>query len=141
MMAGGIPDPGTSNQVDQDFTNMGPNDTPQHATPLGIGMQPGVGVWVGGNMIGGSTTSNYFVFKSSPKPGPFTFDICYMAPVTGMTATLWKVVNGSQQMPPVGTWTGTTGCVLDTMAAPMLEASTEYLFGLTAMGGAGSYSA
>jgi hypothetical protein len=141
MMAGGITDPGTSNGVDNNFGDVEPNDTPQQATPLGVGMAAGVYVWVNANSIGGSDSSDYFVFRTGAMPGPFSFDICYMAPTTGMTATLWKVVSGKEQTPPVGTWTGTTGCVLDTMAPPMLEASTEYLFGLTATGGAGMYSA
>jgi hypothetical protein len=145
MVAGGIPDPGTGDGVDNNFGDVEPNNTPQQATPLGVGMAAGVYVWVSANTIGGSDTADYFVFRTGAMPGPFSFDICYMAPTTGMTATLWKVVSGTQQMPPVGTWMGTTmgaqGCVLDTSAAPMLEASTEYLFGLTATGGAGMYSA
>jgi len=138
---GAIPDPGTSNQVDIDFTDKEPNDTPQTATPLGVSSTPGVAVWVSGNMIGSSDSSDYFVFKTGGMPGPFTFDVCFNAPVTAMNASLWKVVNGMQQMPPVGTWMSGATCVTDMTNAPMLDANTVYLFGLTGTGGSGGYGA
>jgi hypothetical protein len=141
MMAGNIPDPGTTDQVDSDFTDMEPNDTPQHATPLGTAMMGSLNVWVSSNTIGGSDQADYFVFKSGPTAGPFTFDICFNAPLTGMTATLWQVVGGKEQTPPVGTWTSTGMCVTNTPAGTPLVASTDYLFGLTATGASGSYSA
>ncbi len=141
MMAGGIPDPGTSDDVDNNFGDVEPNDTPQEATPLGVAMSGDIGVWVNGNAIGGTDTSDYFVFKSGPATGAFSFDICFNAPVTAMTASLWKVVGGTQQMPAVGTWTSSGTCVTDMTSPAMMEASTDYLFGLTATGGSGMYSA
>jgi len=142
MMAGGIPDPGTSDQVDQDFTNVEPNDTPQQATPLGVAMSGSVAVWVGGNTIGGSDNpADYFVFKSGPAPGAFSFDVCFGPPITDMTATLWKVVGGAQQTPPIGTWASSGTCVTNSGMGAPLEASTDYLFGLTANGGVGTYGA
>jgi len=142
MMTGSIPDPGTSDGVDNNFTDVEPNNTPDQATPLGVAAGAGVAVWVNGNTIGGSDSADYFVFNSGPKAGPFSFDICFNSPDnTSLTATLWKVVGGAEQKPPVGTWTGAMGCVTDMTAAPMLEASTDYLFGLTASGAGGMYSA
>ena len=141
MTTGGIPDPGTSDMVDNDFTAVAPDSTPDQATPLGVAAGADVNVWVNGNSIGGSDTENHFVFKSSATAGAFTFDICFMAPVTAMTATLWKVEDAAAVMPPVGTWTSSGTCVQGPMAGAPLEASTEYLFGLSATGGAGMYSA
>jgi hypothetical protein len=141
-MAGGIPDPGTSDQVDQDFTDVEPNDTPSQATPLGVAAAGDVNVWVNGNSIGGSSnTDDYFVFKSAATAGAFTFNICFTAPTTGMTATLWKVEDAAAQMPPVGTWTSSSTCVTGPPAGAPLVASTVYLFGLSATGGAGTYAA
>ena len=141
-MGGAIPDPGTSDMVDNDFTDVEPNNTPQQATPLGVAAMGDVNVWVNMNTIGGSSNSaDFFVFKSAATAGMFTFDICFNAPTTAMTATLWKVENATQQMPPVGTWTSSGTCVTDQGSVAALEASTEYLFGLTATGGVGSYAA
>jgi hypothetical protein len=94
------------------------------------------------NTIAGGA-SNYFVFGNGSAAQQFTFDICYQAPTTGMTATLWTVDAGQMVTPPVGTWQGASGCVttMTPNAPAMLTANTEYLFGLTAMGGAGSYAA
>jgi hypothetical protein len=137
-----VPDPGTVDQVDNDFTDMEPNNTPSQATPLGIAQGGGVFVWVNGNEIGGSgNPADYFVFQNGPTAGPLSFDICFDAPVTAMTATLWKVVGGDQQLPALGTWTSANGCVTDPTAMPMLDANTVYLFGLTATGGPGMYAA
>jgi hypothetical protein len=142
MMAGNVPDPGSGNQVDQDFTDKEPNDTPATATPLGVAMTGSVNVWVTSNTIGGSDSADYFVFKSGAMAGTFTFNICFSAPVTEMTATLWKVVNSTAQMPPVGTWMSSGTCVQSPpMGSIPLEASTNYLFGLTATGGSASYNA
>jgi hypothetical protein len=141
-MTGGIPDPGAGSQVDQDFTSKEPNNTPQQATPLGTSMLSGVNVWVNGNTVGGATNNaDYFVFKSGPQAGPFTFDVCFSAPLTGLTATLWKVVGGQEQMPPVGTWMSTSTCVTNQGMMVQLDASTDYLFGLTAAGDSGTYQA
>jgi hypothetical protein len=140
-MGGSIPDPGTGNQVDNDFTDKEPNDTPQQATPLGVASTGNINVWVGGNTIGGSNTADYFVFKSGSTAGQFTFDICFSAPTTAMTATLWKVSGGMQQMPPVGTWMSSSTCVTNMTMPASLEASTDYLLGLTATGGSSMYSA
>lgn len=138
---GAIPGPGTGNGVDSNFTSKEPNDTPQHATPLGVASTGSVHVRVTSNTIGGSDTSDYFVFKSGATAGQFTFNICFSAPTTSMTATLWKVVGGAEQMPPVGTWTSTGTCVTDMTTPAALEVSTEYLLGLTARGGSSTYSA
>jgi hypothetical protein len=142
MTTGGIPSPGTSDQVDNDFTDVEPNNTPEQATPLGVAAGSDVNVWVNGNSIGGSDNpEDYFVFESSATAGAFTFDVCFMAPVTAMTATLWKVADGAEVTPPVGTWTSSAGCVTGPMAGAPLEASTVYLFGLSATGGPGMYGA
>jgi hypothetical protein len=142
MMTGSIPDPGTSDGVDNNFTDVEPNNTPDQATPLGVAAGAGVAVWVNGNTIGGpSNPADYFVFKSNAAAGQFTFDVCFGAPITAMTATLSKVVDGEEQTPPVGMWTSSMGCVTDNSAPAELEASTVYLFGLTATGGVGMYGA
>jgi hypothetical protein len=127
--------------VDNDFTDVEPNDTPQEATPLGVAANGSVNVWVGGNTIGGSNLADYFVFESAAAAGAFTFDICFSAPTTGMTATLWTVAGGKEQLPPVGTWTSTGTCVTNMGTTTPLVASTEYLFGLTATGGSSMYNA
>jgi hypothetical protein len=142
MAAGGIPAAGSVDNVDNNFGDVAPNQTPQQATPLGPAMGPDVNVWVNGNNIGAAgDTADYFVFQSSATAGQFTFDICFAAPITTMTASLWKVVNGTQVEPAVGTWTASTTCVTTGMTPAPLAANTEYLFGLTAQGGAGMYSA
>jgi hypothetical protein len=142
MMAGGIPAPGTTDNVDQNFGDVEPNNTPQQATPLGIAAGADVYVWVNGNTIGGaSNPADYFVFQSAPVAGQFSFDICFESGLTGLTATLWKVVNATEQLPPVGTWTASNACVTDMTMPAALEASTEYLFGLTAPEGVGMYAA
>jgi hypothetical protein len=124
-MSGPVPAPGSVDNVDNNFGDVEPNNTPSEATPLGTAMGADVNVWVNGNNIGG--------------PGN-PVDICFAAPTTAMTATLWKVVNSVEQQPPVGSWTSSSTCVTDMTPAP-LEASSVYLFGLTATGGAGMYSA
>jgi hypothetical protein len=135
-----IPDPGTGDAVDQDWTNVEPNDTPAQATPLGVAMGD-IWTWVSSNNAGGSDTSDYFVFKSAPDGGTLHFDVCFGAPITSMTANLWKVSGGVQVQPAVATWNSTGGCVTDTGAELMLLPSTEYLVGLTIAGDAGTYSA
>jgi hypothetical protein len=137
---GGIPDPGVGNQVDIAFVDLEPNDTPEQATPLGVSQLADLYPWVTGNKIGGARdAADYFVFQSASTAGEFEFDMCFMTPITGMTASLWKVVCGVQQTPPIGTWTITTTCTTN-FAVP-LEASTVYLFGVFATGGAGTYTA
>jgi hypothetical protein len=142
MMAGLIPDPGTVDQVDNNFGSVEPNNTPEQATPLGTASSGSVNVWVDTNTVGGSDNpADYFVFKSGSAAGQFTLDICFTAPLTGLTATLWKVAGGEAEMPPVGTWTSSGTCVTDHTTPAALEASTDYLFGITATGGVGTYSA
>ncbi len=141
---GGIPDPGTGNQVDVAFASVPPNDTPDTATPLGTSTTGDVTVWITGNAIGGpGNASNYFVFRSGPSAGQFAFDGCFASPITAITAGLWKVVAAKQQQPPVATWTSVPegngmGCLSNEVA--MLEPDTVYLYGLTATGGAGQYA-
>jgi hypothetical protein len=142
--SGAIPAPGSVDMVDNNFGSVSPNNTPSEATPLGTAMGADVYVWVNGNNIGGpGNTANYFVFGTTPTAGQFSFDICFNAPTTEMTATLWKVANGAEVQPPVGTWnSGASGTCVTDMATPApLEASSVYLFGLTGTGGAGMYSA
>jgi hypothetical protein len=110
-MSGAIPDPGTGGGVNQDFGNVEPNDTPQTATPLGIASTADVHVWVTNNTIGGTDLADYFVFKTGPMPGQFTFDICWSM-VTNLNATLWQVSNGQMVTPPVHMWTGSMSCVM-----------------------------
>jgi hypothetical protein len=140
-MSGPVPAPGSVDNVDNNFGDVEPNNTPSEATPLGTAMGADVNVWVNGNNIGGpGNPADYFVFGTSAMAGQFTFDICFAAPTTAMTATLWMVVNSVEQQPPVGSWTSSSTCVTDMTPAP-LEASSVYLFALTATGGAGMYSA
>jgi hypothetical protein len=142
--AGGVPNPGPGNQVDTAFNNVSPNDTPGQATPLGTSTLADVAVWIGNNAIGGpGNASNYFVFRTSPAAGTFGFDGCFTSPITSLDASLWKVVEAQPIMPAVASWSATAsdggpGC-LSSDTAP-LEASTVYLYGLTATGGAGTYS-
>jgi hypothetical protein len=136
----GIPHPGTTGQVNIDFQSMEPNDTPEEATPLGVANDGDLIMWVGANPIGGSDNpANYFVFQSGPTPSQLEFNMCYGAPITGMTASLWQVVDCVQQTPPVATWTIGTTCTSN-FSAP-LEASSVYLFGVEATGEAGTYTA
>jgi len=137
----GIPGPGPGANVDNEFANVEPNNTPQQATPLGTSALNGINVWVTNNMTSTTDATDYFVFQSSPMGGPFTFNICFNAPVTSMTATLWKVVGGVAQTPPLMTWNSSATCVTNMGSAVTMTASTEYLFGLTSSGGAGTYSA
>ena len=142
MMAGAIPDPGPGNKVDQDFTDMEPNDTPETATPLGTTMTGSVNVWVTSNTLGGaSDAADYFVFKSGPAAGTMTLNICFSAPITAMTATLWKVVNAKAELPPIGTWTSVATCIQGPPMGAPLEADSTYLFELTAKGEVAAYSA
>lgn len=142
MMAGAIPDPGPGNQVDQDFTEMEPNDTPETATPLGTAMMGSVNVWVTSNQLGGAAdAADYFVFKSGPAAGTMTLNICFSAPITDMTATLWKVVNAKAELPPIGTWTSVATCIQGPPMGAPLEADSTYLFELTAKGGVATYNA
>ena len=144
MMTTGIPPAGTVDQVDNNFGDVEPNNTPQEATPLGVAMSGSIYVWVDTNAIGGpSNPADYFVFETPAQTGTFSFDICFGTgtPLTALSASLWKVVGGEQQLPAIGTWQSSGGCVTDMTAAAPLEASTEYLFGLEATGGVGSYSA
>jgi hypothetical protein len=145
-MAGGgggtIPDPGAGNAIDNNLDVVEPNNTPATATPLGTSTGMGdLHVWVNGNNIGGGDTSDFWVFKSASKAGQFSFSICWMAPITGMNATLWQVTNGQQVMPPIHTWTGSGNCVQSGAGDAPMMASTTYLFGVTATGGSGMYSA
>jgi hypothetical protein len=136
----GIPDPGTGSQVNVAFEDDEPNNTPDEATPLGVANQGNLVIWVGDNEIGGSDNpADYFVFESGPAPSQLEFNMCYGGPITGMTATLWKVVDAKEQTPPIATWTISTTCAAS-LSAP-LEASTEYLFGVLATGGPGTYTA
>jgi hypothetical protein len=144
-MAGGmIPDPGTSNMVDINFGSVEPNDIPSQATPLGVAKMGDIMVWVSGNNAGGSNTTDYFVFKTSPMTGQFSMGfsgICWSPAITNLNATLWKVAAGQQVLPPVHSWVGSGSCVKSMMGDAPLEASTEYLFAVQATGGAGMYSA
>jgi hypothetical protein len=137
-----VPDPGTGTQINVDWTDVEPNDTPGQATPLGVATGD-IYMWVGGNNAGGSNTADYFVFKSAsgPDAGQFSFDMCYSTPITGMNANLWKVSGGMQQQPAVATWMGNTSCVTDMGAPVSLLPNTVYLFGVTISGGSGTYSA
>jgi hypothetical protein len=135
-----VPDPGTGNGVDNNFGSVEPNDTPAHATPLGVSTAAGVAVWVSGNSTSATDGSDYFVFKSG-QAGPFSFNICFgTGGITAMTATLWKVSNGQQMMPPIHQWTSSASCLQTAAGDASLEASTVYLFGVQATG-AGMYSA
>jgi len=151
MMGGGnIPDPGNSDAIDQNIASVEPNDTPAQATPLGTAKAGDIRGWINGIQIGGGDNADYFVFRSGPMAGQFTFDICWSGNVTSMTAELWKVVNGQQVLPSIHQWTATSmmgvggnmGCVMTAASgdAP-LEANPVYLFGVTATGGAGMYFA
>jgi hypothetical protein len=140
-----IPDPGAGDAVDVAFQSVAPNDTPEDATPLGTSTMGDVTVWATNNTIGGpGNESNYFVFRSGPTSGTFLFRGCFGAPLTGMTATLWQVVDGTEQLPPVGTQSadvdndGAEACLNFDQA--VLAPNTVYLFGLTATGEAGLYS-
>ncbi len=139
--SGAIPAAGTSDQVDNNFGDVEPNNTPSQATPLGTAVAS-VYTWVSGNTIGGSDTADYFVFDSSAAGGMFTLGasgLCYTGSITSLTATLWKVAAGQEVLPPVGTWTSSTGSC--TSGTATLEASTEYLLEVTAAGGTGMYAA
>ena len=144
MGGGGIPDPGTSHDVDNNFGNVEPNDTPGKATPLGVASMANVQVWVSGNMIGGGDATDYFVFKTAAKAGEFSLGqggLCFMAPITGLSATLWKVSGGQQVLPAIHQWTSNATCLKSMPGDAPTEASTVYLLGVTAIGGAGMYSA
>jgi hypothetical protein len=143
MAAGSIPDPGTGHGVDSNFGNVEPNDSPSQATPLGVASSASVYLWVSGNAGGGTDTEDYFVFKTSASAGTFTLStggLCWGGSITGITATLWKVVSGQQMLPPVQTWASTASCT-PPGTAPALEANTEYLLGLAISGGSGTYFA
>lgn len=147
-MAGGmgavIPDPGGGTMVDNDFKNVEPNDSPGQATPLGTAKGPDVMVWVNNNSTGGADTTDYFVFKSGPMAGQFTLGmsgLCWKGGITGLTATLWKVANGQQVMPPIHSWVGVNNCVNSTKGDAPVDAGTVYLLGVTATGAAGMYQA
>jgi hypothetical protein len=135
----GIPHPGSNNVVNTAFNSVEPNDTPEEATPLGVAASGDLIIWVGANTIGGDNPANYFVFESGPTPSELEFNMCYSTPITGMTASLWQVVDCVQQTPPIATWTIGTTCSSN-FTAP-LEASTVYLFGVEATGEAGTYTA
>jgi hypothetical protein len=137
-----VPDPGAGNNVDNDFKSTEPNDTPAQATPLGTSAAGDIHVWVSNNALVSGSNSDYFVFKTSAMTGHFSFAICGSTGVTNMAATLWKVVNGQEQTPPVGTWSAAGTCVMSTGSDAPLEASTDYLFGVQVTATAtGSYSA
>jgi hypothetical protein len=142
MGGGSVPDPGSGNGVDNNFGPVEPNDSPSTATPLGIAATGDVHVWVNNNAIGGADGADYFVFKSGPAPGQFTFNICWTGTIASMSATLWKVVGGQPVMPPIHQWASAGMCVMSAaMGDAPLEASTIYLFGVQASGGTGTYSA
>ncbi len=133
-------DPGGGNQVDVAFNDQEPNDTPEQATPLGVSSMADVTVWVGENAVGGpENPADYFVFESSGSPGTFAFNMCFTPAITGLTASLWKVVDEKQQTPPIATWTLSSNC--DTSESAPMDANTVYLFGVLATGGAGFYTA
>lgn len=138
---GCVPDPGTSDAVDQNWGDTEPNDTPAQATPLGTALNGSIAAWVNGNTIGGSDSTDYFVFRSASTSGTLSFDFCFSAPITAMSGTLWTVVGGTPQLPPVGTWTSTGTCLTNMTATTPLQANTVYLMELTATGGAGTYGA
>jgi hypothetical protein len=126
------------------FDGVSPNDTPDRATPLGTSTTADITVWITNNAIGGAdNASNYFVFRSAPMSGTFIFRGCFAPPLTGMTASLWKVKDAKQELPPVATQASApdgpkSACL--TFDQTVLEPGTVYLFGLTATGGAGLYS-
>jgi hypothetical protein len=139
-----VPAPGTVDNVDNDFKSVEPNDTPAQATPLGIALGPDISTWVSGDTIGGTDSSDYFVFESGPMAGQFTLGqsgLCYTAGITQLSASLWKVSGGMQVLPPVKTWTSTTMCLTSAPGDAPIEASTTYLLGVTATGASGTYSA
>ncbi len=140
---GSIPAPGSTDDVDNDFKSSEPNDSPSQATPLGQAMGPGVYVWVSSNTIGGGHDDDYFVFESG-KAGDFSLGmsgLCWTGGIATLSATLWKVENAAQVKPPIHTWNGANKCVTSAPGDAPLEANTEYLLGVIATGGSGTYSA
>jgi hypothetical protein len=137
----GFLDPGPGNQVNIAFNNTTNNDSIAHAAPLGTSLTSDVTVWITQNTIGGDFPANYFVFRSAPEAGTFFFNGCSNAPITSMTADLWEVEGSELKQPAVGSWksvaSGGTACFNNVSA--MMEASTVYVFGLTAEGPQGTY--
>jgi hypothetical protein len=138
---GNIPDPGTTDGVDNNWGSVQPNNTPAQATPLGTAVSGNIYTWVNTNAIGGGDSANYFVFRTSADAGTLSFDFCFTPSITAMTATLWQVSNSQEVQPPVGSWQSTGTCVTNTPGLTAIQANTVYLFGLTATGDAGTYSA
>jgi hypothetical protein len=142
---GAIPDPGSGDEFDNNVGDVEPNDTPEQATPLGTAAGPDLYTWVNGNSIGGTDTADYFVFQSGPMPGEFVLGssgLCWGPPLTSLTATLWKVENAQQVMPPIHTWTNSVNnCLMSMMGDAPVEANTVYLLGVFGMGGVGTYGA
>jgi hypothetical protein len=145
-MGGMVPGPGTASGQSDFNNNFGskPGDTtPAMATQLGVATTSDVYVWVNNNSLGAGA-SDYFVFQSGSMPGNFTLGqggLCWNGAITNLTATLWTVANGMAVNPPVHTWNGNGTCVKSTTGDAPLVANTEYLLGVVATGGAGTYSA
>jgi hypothetical protein len=122
-----------------------PNDTPAQATPLGTATGPTLYTWVTSNPIGGGDNADYFVFRSGAMAGEFSLGssgLCWGPPLTSLTATLWKVANGMQVLPPIHTWTNSVNnCLMSMMGDAPVEANTVYLLGVFGTGGAGMYAA
>ena len=67
--------------------------------------------------------------------------LCWMGAITNLSATLWKVTNHQQVLQAIHQWQGNGTCVKSAKGDAPLEPNTDYLFGVTATGGAGNYNA
>jgi hypothetical protein len=139
--AGTIPDPGNGNPNGTfPWPDTEPNNTPDKAVAVGTATvtETIIRPWFdsGPDAIGGTDTADYWVFRSSPSGGTFSFDMSWSSNTNLADAALYKVVAGVQQMPAVKIWDSTsTSGESATMGVneATLEASTVYLFEITAV--------
>ena len=142
--AGGatVPDPGTA-AIPFSWPDTEPNDSPSHAVPLGTSVNAGEATWFDGTaasgQLGGSDTSDFFVFKSSPQGGNFHAGPCWdgTAAPNLMDFYLYEVDSGTVGAMVASSTDTDPACENMSAAADItMQPSTVYLLELRATAGA-----
>jgi hypothetical protein len=148
-MMGLIPDPG--NEMGGEWTDIEPNDTPDHAVPMGILAGP---IWAGFSepytAINPETDVDYFVFKTNNDLASINMQLCWSFAGNLLDMNLYEVQNQMQGMLVASSADTAPGCetLIDFGEGPtMLTANTTYLLevrgapGLDLAGDPGLYNA
>jgi hypothetical protein len=139
-----VPDPG-SGAIPFSWQDTEPNNTPAGAVALGTSTGAGEATWFDGTAtsgtLGGSDTSDYFVFRSSPQGGNFHAGPCWdgSAAPNLLDFYIYKVAGGQVGAMVGSSVTTDPACEnVNGSADITMEPSTVYLLELRATAGSPS---